>query len=356
MTKTYRIGVAGLTHDHVWGNLENLAESDKAELAAVADPNRPLLDRVTQQHKCAAYTDIGEMIDREPLDAVYVFCDNAQGADVAVEAARRGLHVMVEKPMAATREGADRMIAAAEAAGVRLMINWPVVWRAQVQAALDIVTRPEFGPIWQLTHRAGHGGPEAECSPYFREWILDASRNGAGVLVDLCSYGVNMAQALIGRPEQVTAVANRRYQPPLPVEDNAIIVMNYPKALATAEGAWGQVGQPITGYLATIWGARGSVTLGPGRGGRLWTTSLEQPVSVEITPPAPTSHMANGTAHFVWALETGSEFYPLCRPAVCRDTQEVLDAAIRSAREGVTITLPTASASRHCTPDCFRAR
>lgn len=354
MTRTYRIGVVGLTHDHVWGNLENLAASENGVLAAVADPNQPLLDRVTQEHGCPTYTDYREMVDRESLDVVYVFCDNAEGADVGEWAAAQGLHVMVEKPMAATLEGAERLIAATDASGVRLMINWPVVWRPQVQEALKIATRPEFGAIWQLTHRAGHGGPEAECSSYFAEWIMDPERNGAGAIVDLCSYGINMAQALMGRPEQVTAVAGQRYEPALPVEDNAIVVMSYPRAMATAEGVWGQVGQPTTGYLATIWGTHGSVTLGPGRGGRLWTTTSEQPTSVEITPPAPAPHMANGTAHFLWALETGNEFHPLCRPAVCRDTQEVLDAAIRSAGEGVRVTLPQQSVERRCPAECFQ--
>jgi predicted dehydrogenase len=229
-----------------------------------------------------------------------------------------------------------------------------VVWRPQVQAALEIATRPEFGRIWQLTHRAGHGGPEAECSSYFAEWILDPKRNGAGALVDLCAYGINMAQVLLGRPEGVMAVGAQWYDPPLPVEDNAIVVMRYPHAIATAEGAWGQVGQPVTGYLATIWGANGSVMLGPGRGGRLWKTTAEQPESTEITPPAPAPHMANGTAHFLWALRTQSEFYPLCRPTVCRDTQEVLDAAIRSAEEGVSVTLPQRSADHGISPACFQ--
>ena len=166
--------------------------------------------------------------------------------------------------MAATLEGAEQLIAASQVAGVRLMVNWPVVWRPQVQAALDIVARQELGRIWQLTHRAGHGGPEAECSPYFRDWILDPRCNGAGALVDLCCYGVKMAQVLLGRPERVTAVAGQWYEPALPVEDNAVVILSYPKALATIEGAWGQVGQPTTGYLATIWGTQGSVTLGPG--------------------------------------------------------------------------------------------
>ncbi len=354
MRKTYRIGVVGLTHDHVWGNLENIASLENAELAAVADPNQPLLDRVTKDYGCATYADYREMIDRESLDIAYIFCDNAEGADAGSWSAAQGLHVMVEKPMAATLEGAERLIAAADKAGVRLMINWPVVWRPQVQAALKIATSPEFGTVWQLTHRAGHGGPEAECSCYFAEWILDPKRNGAGAIVDLCSYGINMAQALMGRPEQVMCVAGKRYEPALPVEDNAIVVMSYPQAMATAEGVWGQVGQPTTGYLATIWGTHGSVTLGPGRGGRLWTTTAEQPTSVEITPPGPAPHMANGTAHFLWALETGSELHPLCRPAVCRGTQEVLDAAIRSAKEGTSVTLPERSADGPCTAASFQ--
>lgn len=324
----------------MWSNLDDVAASERGHLAAVADPHRPLLDRAAQQHGCAAYADYREMVDRESLDALYVFCDNAQGAEVGAWAAGQGLHVLVEKPMAATLDGAERLIAASRAAGVRLMINWPVVWRPQVQAALDIAARPEFGRIWQLTHRAGHGGPEAECSPYFSDWILDPKRNGAGALVDLCCYGINMAQVLLGRPERVTAVAGRWYEPPLPVEDHAVVIMSYPKAMATVEGAWGQVGQATTGYLATIWGTGGAVTLGPGRGGRLWTTLAGEPANVEIVPPAPAPHMTNGTAHFLWALETGSDFHPLCRPAVCRDTQEVLDAAIRSAREGVSIPLP----------------
>lgn len=340
MSKRFRIAVIGLTHDHVWGNLDHLAAQKDGQLAAVADPHQPLLDRVEKNYGCPTYLDYGEMVERERPDAVYVFTDNAQGAELSAWAASRGLHVMVEKPMAASLAGAERMIDAAHKADVRLMVNWPVVWRPQVQAALAIVGRSEFGRIWQITHRAGHGGPQVECSPYFREWLVDRDRNGAGALIDVCCYGVNLANMLLGRPSQVTAVVGRLREPESPVEDNAIVVMSYPHAMATAEGSWGQIGQPTTGYLATIWGTGGSVILGPGRGGRLWTTTAQRPECVEIAPPQPEPHMANGTAHFLWALATGSEFHPLCRAEACRNTQEVLEAALLSARTGAAVSLP----------------
>jgi predicted dehydrogenase len=340
MNKRYRIGVMGLVHDHVWGNLEHLATLENAQLAAVADPHQPLLDRVREKFGCPTYLSYEEMVDRERPDAVYVFTDNAKGAELAVWAAERGLNVMVEKPMAATLAGAERMIEATRKAGVRMMINWPVVWRPQVQTAIALATRPEFGRIWQIVHRAGHGGPDVECSPYFREWILDPVRNGAGALIDVCCYGVNMASMLLGRPSSVTGIVGHLREPSLPVEDNAIIVMSYPEAMATAEGAWGQVGQAITGYLATIWGTNGAVVVGPGRGGRVWTTSAEKPEYVEVTPAEPEPHMASGTAHFLWALSTGNEFFPLCRPETCRNTQEVLEAGLLSSRTGAAVTLP----------------
>ncbi len=340
MTKKWRIGVLGLTHDHVWGNLENLATLENAELAGVADAHQPLLDRVREQYGCPAYASHEELVERERPDAVYVFCDNAQGAELTVWAAERGLHVMVEKPMAATLAGAERMIAAARKANVRLMVNWPVVWRPQVQTALALATRPEFGRIWQITHRAGHGGIYVECTPYFREWIVEKDRNGGGALIDVCSYGINMANVLLGRPQRVVAVAGRLREGEYSVEDNAIVVMSYPQAMATAEGSWGQIGQPLTGYLATIWGEKGCVTLGPGRGGRVWSTTAEQPQGIEVAPHQPEAHMANASAHFLWALTTGNDFHPLCRETTCRDTQEVLEAAFLSAENHREVTLP----------------
>ncbi len=76
MPNKLRIGVLGLTHDHVWDNLPHVVACDACELIAAADPHQPLLDKVKEKFGLVAYLDYQEMLDRESLDAVYVYADN----------------------------------------------------------------------------------------------------------------------------------------------------------------------------------------------------------------------------------------------------------------------------------------
>jgi len=127
MTDKLRIGALGLSHDHIWDNLKSLGESSDGVLVAAADPHPELQERARSLGCEQVFADYGELLDSVPLDAVYIYADNRQGVDLALQAAARGLHMMIEKPMASTLAGADRVRGAARAAGVQLMVNWPTL-------------------------------------------------------------------------------------------------------------------------------------------------------------------------------------------------------------------------------------
>src|SRR6185295_16716125 len=105
----------------------------------------------------------------------------------------------------------------------------------------------------------GHSGPrEYGCSEQFCAWLYDPARNGGGALVDYCGYGSILARALLGRPAAVTAVAAHLRKPDLPAEDNAVVVLRYPRALALLEGSWTQIGgEP--GFALIVYGDAGTV-------------------------------------------------------------------------------------------------
>jgi predicted dehydrogenase len=326
-----RLGVLGLTHDHVWGNLDDLTRLPGVRLVAAADSHRPLLRRVRERFGCAAWTDAAALLRAEPLDAVFIFAENALHPELTVLAARHGLHVLVEKPMAADLAGARRMQAAASRAGVRLMVNWPVAWWPQMQTAFALIAAGRIGRIWQVKYRAAHAGPRAMgCSKWFCDWLYDPARNGAGALVDYCCYGAALSCALLGPPRRVTGFARRLGPRNTGVEDNALLVMEHPGALSLAEASWTQVGD-LTSYVTMIYGSKGTLVVEPPPGNRLLLATKQAPAGVEVKLHRQPAHLRSASAHFVHALRSGADFFPLCRAEVALQAQGALEAGLRSA-------------------------
>lgn len=341
MADKLRVGVLGLTHDHVWGNLDDLVDSELGELVAAADVNPELLERVQEEYDCQhAFEYYETMLDEMSLDAVYIFADNATGTDLAVMAADRGLHIMTEKPMAATLEGANRMLAAAAGAGVELMVNWPFAWSAGLQEAMSIARSGGIGEIFSVKYRAAHAGPkELGCSPYFYEWLYDGELNGAGALMDYCCYGAALTRYVAGPPSRVTGVTGNLQKEYITLEDNAVIIMQGPRAISTSEASWTQIGH-LTSYVAVFYGSDGTLVVEPGDDGRVLLATREEEDGVEIDVPLPPPEQRSATDYFLGCIASGTPVEGLCSARVGRDAQEILEAALISARTGASVSLP----------------
>ena len=342
MADQIRIGIMGLTHDHIWdhGHLEAVRDSAQATLVAAADPHQPLLEQMTERFGCKTYSDYAAMLDSEALDAVYIFGDNAAAADLTELAATRGLHVMAEKPMAATLDQAERMIRAAANAGTILMIHWPFAWRAPLVHAIQMAHAGAIGEVYQVRYRAAHAGPkEFGCTPYFYNWLYDREKNGAGALIDYCCYGAVLARTVLGQPTRITAMAGRLQKDYVEVDDNAVILMGYHHALAITEASWTQVGNPFT-YLPIMYGSEGMLVVHPDK---IQHATQDNPDGVFIDPPPLPPEYADGTAYFLSRILTGQPVEGMCNAEVSRDAQEILEAGLISARTGREVSLPLKS-------------
>jgi predicted dehydrogenase len=330
--ENFRIAVLGLDHDHIWTvAAEVLARAD-ASLVAAADPDPELRARAETQFGVPAYGDHRELLEREQLDAVYIYTDNRKSAELAIEAASQGLHALVEKPMAANSSDADRMIAASRQNDTRLMVNWPFAWWPNLQRAVAMVQEEgAVGRLWQVKYRAAHEGiVTMGHSRQFADWVEDAERAGGGALVDYCCYGAVLARVLLGQPDAVCALAGNFCRDDIEIEDNAVILMQYPRAMAMAEASWTQHGK-IGAYAPLLYGESGSLLVGPRATGGLLRADLENPAGVEIPVPAPPEHLTNASAHFLWAIRNGEPFTAFCDPEISRDATAILDAGLASA-------------------------
>lgn len=336
---SYRIGVLGLSHDHVWDHLPHLMSSPAVELVGAAEPRSELRERLERDIGCPAMDSYDQLLEQE-LQAVYIFADNRTGAELAIQSAERGLHVLIEKPMADTLPRADAMLAAATENATRLMVNWPFAWWPQLRCAVAAALDGMIGDVWQVRYRAAHAGPrELGCSDAFCEWLFDPHRNGAGALMDYCCYGALLASVVLGLPSRVSAVAGRLTKHEILVEDNAIVVMEYSDALAVSEGSWSQIGK-LSSYVTLIYGTAGTLLVEPRVGGRLLLADADFPEGRELEAPELEEDETNATAHFASRLGSDEPLIDLCEPLAARDAQEILQAALQAARSGAAVSLP----------------
>jgi predicted dehydrogenase len=337
MAKTYRVGIASMVHDHVWGELKHWAKMANVQLVAAGDVNSDLRERIQREYNVpTVYSSWEEMVEREELDIVQAASENNRCADILEACAAKGIHVISEKPMAATLEQANRMVAAAKKGGILLMVNWPTAWQPSIQELERRILAGDIGMVTYFKQRSAHNGPkEIGCDPHFWEWLYDEEKNGAGALMDYCGYSADMCARFLGPPDQVTGfrgVFVKDY--PLP-DDSAIILMKYPHAFGVAEASWTQK----VGYASNnpvVYGTEGSLAVSGGR------VILQRPGKETETIESPPTQepRRNGPEYFMHCLETGEPIEGFCSMEISRNAQEILEAGKRAADTGQTQTLP----------------
>ncbi|MGA8497607.1 MAG: Gfo/Idh/MocA family oxidoreductase, partial [Xanthobacteraceae bacterium] len=108
------VGVMGSNHARV------LSELPGVKLVGVVDPDRKQREHVARHLGCSAFADLDSLIARG-VDAVTIAAPTHLHRDIAVDCAARGIHILVEKPIASTIEEGNAIVAAARRAGVTLM-------------------------------------------------------------------------------------------------------------------------------------------------------------------------------------------------------------------------------------------
>jgi len=240
-----RVGVIGFVHDHVGWILGREKVGD-IEIVGIVEPNRELATRYCERYGYPielVYNTIEEMVEAVQPEAVTAFNMVYDHLKVVEYCAPRGIHVMVEKPLAANLQQAERMISLATQHNIHLITNYETTWYGSNKEAFEIVNNQnKIGDIRRIIFRTGHPGPaEIGCSKEFLEWLTDPVLNGGGALTDFGCYGANMATWLM-RGETPTSVSciTQQIKPDIypKVEDEATIILTYPEAQVIIQASW----------------------------------------------------------------------------------------------------------------------
>jgi predicted dehydrogenase len=227
-------------------------------VAACYGANRERTAKLAAQHAAAVYDDLDRFLDHRPMDIVAIGSPSALHAEQGIAAARRGLHVLSEKPLDITTARADALIEACAAAGVKLGVFFQDRLRPAIVEVKRLLDSGELGKPVMINGRVRwYRPPEYYSSSKWRgTWALD----GGGALMNQAIHTVDLVQWLFGPIARVSAAVATRIHD-IEVEDTAAAVLEF-----------------TSGALGTI---EATTSLYPGYPRRLEVTGSEGTVIIE---------------------------------------------------------------------------
>ncbi|MDP8242703.1 MAG: Gfo/Idh/MocA family oxidoreductase [Candidatus Hinthialibacter antarcticus] len=258
-----RLAIVGLVHGHVGGFLRQAVEDKAIELVGVFDPTQALREQYAGRYGFDSkhlFGNLDAMLDRAKPEAVALMTSTFDHTEVVEKCAARGVHVMMEKPLAVNIEHGARIERAAKRNGIHVLVNYETTWYSSHHALKAKVEDGAIGELRKFVVRDGHPGPkEIGCSDEFLNWLTDPVWNGAGALYDFGCYGANLATWLLNnqRPVSVTAITQQIKPNVYPnVDDEATIILEYPKAVAILQASWNW---PYNRKDMDVYGTNGSI-------------------------------------------------------------------------------------------------
>ncbi|NPV08033.1 MAG: Gfo/Idh/MocA family oxidoreductase [Anaerolineae bacterium] len=269
MEGTIGIGVIGCGAIAQEAHLPNYASHPQARLVAVADVDPDRAQEVAVRFGVPhVYSDYAELLARDDIQAVSVCTPNYLHAEQTIAAAAAGKHVLCEKPMAVTLEEADEMIAAADKAGVQLMVGFTHRFYPFNQKARDLIAEGAIGKPYTVRVRFAHRGPYTSWSAK-SDWFFDPERAGGGAVLDMGIHALDIARFVLGQEIRTVSANLATLNHDIKAEDTAVISLEFADGtLGYIETGWHSHPGPLG---LEIYGARGTIIVDYRTPLRLWT-------------------------------------------------------------------------------------
>jgi UDP-N-acetyl-2-amino-2-deoxyglucuronate dehydrogenase len=319
------------------------SEIEGVKITAVWGQNREKVKELAEAFGGSPYDDLEAFIKHQPMDIVLIGSPSGLHAEHGIQAARQGLHVLMEKPVAISTEQTDTLIAECEKAGVKLGVFFQDRVAPDIVKLKELVDAGKLGkPILTSAQVKWYRPPE-----YYKEsrwrgiWALD----GGGALMNQGVHTVDLLLWLMGDVRSLWAKAITALHD-IEVEDTVVAALEFSGgAIGTLEAATSAY--PGFSRRLELTGSQGTIIM---ENDRLTAVKLREPLpDLILGPPALADERAvsatisDARGHrtiiedFLQAIATNGQ--PLCNGREARRSVELIQAVYHSSKTGQAVTL-----------------
>lgn len=224
-----RLGILGVAHMHCWSYVHSFKNSSEVELVGFYERDEKRKTHFAKDAGLTCFESLADLI--KECDIAAVCSENVFHKEFVLAAAKAGVHVLSEKPLATTVADGEEMVKAARAASINLMTAFPCRFSPAYQSLKRRIQNNEVGRILAL--RTTNRG---RC-PF--DWFVDRSVSGGGAMIDHTVHVADLLLDLLGEePSQVSAhIGSNRYGQDW--EDTAMLCLDYKDGrFATLDSSW----------------------------------------------------------------------------------------------------------------------
>ena len=316
--------------------------AEKFELAAVCDIDPERLNQHTLEHKVPGYSSYETLLAESDCDLVSLCTPSGLHPIQTILAAKRGKHVMTEKPMATRWQDGLAMVKACDDAGVRLFVVKQNRRNATLQLLKRAVTEKRFGKIYMVHLNVFWQRPQGyyDSAPWRGTWEMDG-----GAFMNQASHYVDLLEWLIGPVADVQAMTGTLARD-IEVEDSGVLNVRW------RNGALGSMSVTMLAYpknlegSITILGEKGTVRVGGVAVNdiQIWNFAEAKEYDAQVREAGYETTSVYGFGHPLYFKNVADVLRGEAEPETDGreglKSLEVLIAAYISARDRRTVSLP----------------
>ena len=256
MSKIFGFGIIGCGVISKW-HADSIEQIEEARIVGAYDTRIEGAKKFAEERNCRVFETLEEMLACDEIDVVCICTPNGLHAKLAIQAANAGKNIIVEKPMAITKEQVNDMIEAVERNKVKVAVISQLRFTNSIRRVKEAIDNGELGQIViGDVYMKYFRSPEYYASAGWRgTWEMD----GGGALMNQGIHGIDVLQYLVGPVKSVSGICKTLVRD-IEVEDTASLTVEYESgAIGTIQGTTSV--EPGYPRVIEISGTRGTVVL-----------------------------------------------------------------------------------------------
>ncbi len=228
-----RVALIGLGHLHPRSYMPLFKLVPAFEVTAVVEPDAALRDAFCKDFALPGFATLPELLRRARPDAAAIFLPHADCPAAARACARAGLHLMVEKPMAASAAGAAAIVAAAKKHRVKLTTGYCWRYHPVAQEIKRLIASGVIGKVVGGEGRIAAGRLQRYLDGH-SPWILEKKRSGGGPMYNLGVHWIDLFRYVMEDEVEAVSGRNVKVNTRYDVEDNSFAHLQFRKGAVMA--------------------------------------------------------------------------------------------------------------------------